>query len=149
MLRSLHNFYSVARNSKIISPYNFMLIGSQNTLKKIGNLLLRQPAYMDGYSIAKCLQRFPQNFLIFLENFSKIFNLSWFCKPKKVKEDGFSARLSWTSCWSTEISMCVGSSEIKRPGGGPFWGMDHFPSTFARKYVGSAICHDAFFIRHF
>ncbi len=33
MKRLLHNSYRVARNSKIISPCNFTLIGSQNTEK--------------------------------------------------------------------------------------------------------------------
>ncbi len=36
--RLLHNFYGVVKNSKIISPCNFTLIGSQNAKKKIGKL---------------------------------------------------------------------------------------------------------------
>ncbi len=49
--QSLHNFYSVARNSKIVSSCNFTLISSQNTEKKIWKLTF-------GTTLVNLLERF-------------------------------------------------------------------------------------------
>ncbi len=82
----LRNFYSVARNSKIISTCNFMLICSQNAEKKIGKLTFETTLVMKMFS--KYYSHGPLKFHLicfeifqyFFQYFFKIFPT--YCLPK-------------------------------------------------------------------